>query len=294
MQTVGLIGLGLMGQAFAERLLAAGYTVLGTDIDASKRDHLRSLGGQTADAASEIASAEVIILAVFDTAQVESVIEQDLLPSVPDGAKPIVLCTSTCDPDRVAALAGRIGSRLRFLETPVSGTSEQVRRGAGVGLIAGDEKAAEEAKPVLDTMCPKNFHVEKIGDAGRTKLAINLVLGLNRMALAEGLAFAEQVGLDLDAFLPVLRLSAAYSQVMDGKGMKMVRSDFAPEGRARQTLKDAHLMLDLAAKVGQPLPGLTLHAELLQACADNGLGDRDNSVIVEELRRRRKAGASPA
>ena len=288
MQPVGLIGLGLMGQAFAERLFAASYAVLGTDIDPAKREQLIALGGRSTDTVCEIAeTCSVIILAVFNTEQVESVTETDLLSLVPAGARAIVLCTSTCDPDRIAALAARIGNgRLRFLETPVSGTSAQVRSGAGVGLIAGDLAAMHEAKPVLDALFPKNFHVGRIGDAGRTKLAVNLVLGLNRLALAEGLAFAERVGLDLQSFFPVLRQSAAYSQVMDTKGPKMVASDFAPEGRARQTLKDAHLMLEQAEKAGQPLAALAVHADVLEACVRHGQGDLDNSVIIEELRRR--------
>ena len=101
---------------------------------------------------------------------------------------------------------------------------------------------------------PRRFHIGKVGDGGRAKLAVNLILGLNRLALAEGLVFAERLGLDPAAFLKVARASAAASQVMDTKGPKMVAGDFAPEGRVRQTLKDAHLMLDQARKTGQQLP----------------------------------------
>ena len=66
----------------------------------------------------------------------------------------------------------------------------------------------------------------------------------------------------------------------------MVRRDFSPEGRVRQTLKDAHLILDQAAAAGQPLPMLALHADVLEACVRAGEGDMDNSVIIEEVRRR--------
>jgi len=99
---------------------------------------------------------------------------------------------------------------------------------------------------VLDALLPKRLHIGKIGDGGRAKLAINLILGLNRLALAEGLVFASRLGLDPTVFLEVARASAAASQVMDTKGPKMVAGDFSPEGRVRQTLKDAHLMLDQA------------------------------------------------
>jgi 3-hydroxyisobutyrate dehydrogenase-like beta-hydroxyacid dehydrogenase len=140
---------------------------------------------------------------------------------------------------------------------------------------------------VLDALFPRRSHIGKIGDGGRAKLAINLILGLHRLALAEGLVFASRLGLDPAAFLKVARASAAESQVMGTKGPKMVSGDFAPEGRVRQTLKDVHLMLDQARKLGQQLPLLTVNAEVLQACVDHGEGDLDNSIVIEEVRRRR-------
>jgi 3-hydroxyisobutyrate dehydrogenase-like beta-hydroxyacid dehydrogenase len=105
--------------------------------------------------------------------------------------------------------------------------------------------------------------------------------------MAEGLVFAERLGLDPAAFLDVARGSASYSQVMETKGPKMVRGDFSAEGRTRQTLKDVHLMLDQAAHVGQKLAMLELHADVLEACVRAGEADMDNSVIIKEVRRRR-------
>jgi 3-hydroxyisobutyrate dehydrogenase-like beta-hydroxyacid dehydrogenase len=180
-----------------------------------------------------------------------------------------------------------VGSTLRFLETPVSGTSEQVRTGDGVGLIGGDPAVAAKVAPVLDALFPRRFHIGKTGDGGRAKLAVNLILGLNRMALAEGLAFAERLGLDAKAFLAVAKGAASYSQVMDTKGEKMLLRDFAPEGRVRQTLKDVHMMLDQGEKLGQMLPMLQVHCDVLEACVREGEAERDNSIIVEEIRRRR-------
>jgi 3-hydroxyisobutyrate dehydrogenase-like beta-hydroxyacid dehydrogenase len=153
-----------------------------------------------------------------------------------------VLCTSTCDPDRIAALGGRLaGSKLRFLETPVSGTSEQVRQGDGVGLIGGDPKTAEDIAPVLDALFPRRFHIGKIGDGGRAKLAVNLILGLNRMALAEGLTFAERMGPDPKAPPGAAMGSASSSQVMRPRA-KMLARDFA-RGRVKRRSR-MHMMLD--------------------------------------------------
>jgi len=285
---VGVIGIGLMGEVFARRLVAAGFGVIGFDVDPQKTARLSEFGGHPAASIADVArAAQPIVLAVFNTDQVEGVVEKDLLRVLGEASGKIVLCTSTCDPDRVAALAERVAGRgLRVLETPVSGTSEQVRQGDGVGLIGGDAALAAEIDDVLHALFPRRFHVGRVGNGGRTKLAVNLILGLNRLALAEGLTFATRLGLDPAAFLEVAQGSAAYSQVMETKGHKMIAGDFRPEGRARQTLKDVHLMLDQARKVGQPLPLLEVHADVLEACLRNGEGELDNSVVVEEIRRR--------
>jgi len=287
--SIGLVGIGLMGQAFAERLLAAGFAVIGYDIDPTKRSWLAARGGQVAASIADLVrEAETIVVAVFSTAQVEEVVEHDIVPALAQDAYRVVLCTSTCDPDVLAALGERAAAcGLPFLEVPVSGTSEQVRRHEGVALIGGDAAVADGIAPVLDTLFAARFHVGRIGDGSRAKLAINLILGLNRLALAEGLIFAEGLGLDPAAFLDVARRSAAYSQVMDTKGPKMIRGDFAPEGRVRQTLKDVHLMLEQARGRGQRLPLLEVHEDVLSACVRRGEQDLDNSRVVEEIRRRR-------
>ncbi len=267
---VGIIGIGLMGEVYARRLAAAGFAVIGFDIDAAKSARLAAIGGRAGTLAEVARDCDPIVLALFSTDQVEEVVEQTLVSAA---AGKIVICTSTCDPDRIAALGARVAGKLRFLEVPVSGTSEQVRQGDGVGLIGGDAEIATDAAPVLDALFPRRHHIGKVGDGGRAKLAINLVLGLNRVALAEGLVFAERIGLDPAAFLAVARASAAASQVMDTKGPKMVAGNFTPEGRVKQTLKDAHLMLDQAGKAGQQLPLLSVHAEILDACLKHGEGD---------------------
>jgi 3-hydroxyisobutyrate dehydrogenase-like beta-hydroxyacid dehydrogenase len=288
---VGLIGLGLMGTVFAGRLRAAGFDVCGYDIEASKREALRERGGDPAGSIAAVGrSCDPVVLAVFSTDQVEEVVSGDagLVTAVQSRTSPLtVLCTSTCDPDRIAALAERMASRgIALVDAPVSGTSAQVARGDGLGLTGGDKAIVDAAAPVLDALCPRRVHIGSCGDAGRAKLAVNLILGLNRLALAEGLVFASRLGLDEAAFLEVAKASAAYSQIMDVKGGMMVRRDYAPQGRIVQTLKDVHLMLDQAREHGQMLPMAKLHAEILEACVALGEGDRDNCAVIEEIRRR--------
>ena len=285
---VAIVGFGLMGEVYARRLLDAGIPVIGFDIDPARRARLAEIGGCAVASIGELAGpARCIIIAVFNTDQVADVIENHLLPALGEGSNKIVLCMSTCDPDQVAALAARVMPRgIRYLDVPVSGTSDQVRRGDGVALIGGDGAIADEVRDIFDALFARRFHVGKIGDGGRAKLAVNLILGLNRLALAEGLVFAERLGLDPAAFLAVARGSASYSQVMETKGPKMLSGDFLPEGRAKQTLKDVHLMLDQAASRGQKLSMLEVHADVLEACVRAGEADLDNSVIINEVRRR--------
>jgi 3-hydroxyisobutyrate dehydrogenase-like beta-hydroxyacid dehydrogenase len=285
---VGLIGVGLLGQALAHRLLGAGFEVIGFDVDPAKSARLTELGGRAAVSIADVAKrCQPIVLAVFSTDQVERVIEGELLPALGERSGKTVLCASTCDPDRVAALGERVAARgLRLLESPVSGASGQVSRGEGVGLIGGDPQTASEMEPILRALFPTYFHIGRIGDGGRAKLAVNLILGLNRLALAEGLVFAGRLGLDPAAFLKVARSSAAYSQVMDVKGGKMTRDEFTAEGRVTQHLKDVHLMLEQAERASQRLPLLEVHADVLEACVRAGEGDLDNSAVIKEIRRR--------
>jgi 3-hydroxyisobutyrate dehydrogenase-like beta-hydroxyacid dehydrogenase len=288
---VGVIGCGLMGTACAKRLAAAGFDVLGYDVDARKLDGLARFGARAARSAGEIAGAcDRAVLAVFNTGQVEEVIEgpAGLLAARPQAATAFTaICVSTCDPDRIAALAARLpAARLRYVEAPVSGTSQQTERGDALGLIGGEPSAVEAARDVIAAIAPRWRHVGAVGAGGRAKLAVNLVLGVNRAALAEGLVLAERMGLDPGKFLEVARDSAAYSQVMDAKGGKMVSGDFSPQGYVTQSLKDFTLMLEQARRLRQRLPLAETYAGLMQGCVAAGEGALDNSAVIREIRRR--------
>jgi len=282
-----------MGAACIERLRAAGFEVVAYDVDETKRAAAATRGARTAGSVAEVArQCETIVLCVFTTDQVEQVVDgKGGIAEVGGNPPRIVICTSTCDPDHLAALAPRVEARgVRFLELPVSGTSRQVAEGAGVGLIGGDKAVMEHAAPVLDAICPRRFHLGAVGNGSRTKLAVNLILGLNRAAMAEGIAFAEQVGLDPVAFLEVARTSACHSQVMDVKGHMMARREFDKvQGRIDQSLKDFKLMLEQGSKAGQALPFATIYVRMLEDCVQNGEGGWDNAAILEAVRRRRSS-----
>jgi 3-hydroxyisobutyrate dehydrogenase-like beta-hydroxyacid dehydrogenase len=125
------------------------------------------------------------------------------------------------------------------------------------------------------------------------KLVVNLVLGLNRAVLAEGITLAEALALEPRQTLDILRASAAYSRVMDAKGPKMLEGDFAPQARLSQHLKDVRLILEAAQRTGAALPLSLLHRELIERACAAGLGPLDNSAIIEAFRGARRPARPP-
>ena len=285
---IGVIGNGLMGMACARRLADAGYRISGYDVDPAKSAAVAALGGSAATSVAEIArNCRTVVIAVFNTDQVDASIEE-LLAALPADAPALTaICVSTCDPDRIEALARRLPTnRLRYIEMPVSGTSEQAAQGVALGLVGGDPAAADAVRDVLDVLCPRRHHLGAAGNGGRAKLAINLILGINRAAMAEGLVFAERMGLDPGAFLKVAKDSAAYSQIMDIKGDKMIAGDFTPHGKIAQTLKDFKLMLELAQRLKQQLPLTTTYTDIVEGNMKHGEAELDNAAVISEIRRR--------
>jgi 3-hydroxyisobutyrate dehydrogenase-like beta-hydroxyacid dehydrogenase len=283
---VGIIGLGLMGTAFFERLIDADVPLIGFDIEPTRREKLKASGGMIATSVRELASrSRTIIVAVYSGEQVEALFGE--IENAAGAARPIVVCTTTCGLDEIARLAWRATSaRIPFVEAPISGTSAEVRDGTATALVAGETSAIESVSTLLDILCPRSVRVGDVGDASRTKLAINLILQNNRAALAEGIAFAERLGLDGRAFLAAARASAAYSRVMETKGEKMLTRDFRPQSHISQTLKDAELILGEASRRGLLLPMTTTQAELLRTAIALQGPDSDSAAVIEAIRQR--------
>jgi len=288
----GMIGLGLMGSALSARLIEAGLPVIGFDIDAARREALRARGGEPAASAFElIAKCRTIVVALYDAAQIAKVFDEFDKDAFLSGAT--MICTTTCAPAEIAGIAKRAADAdLRFVEAPVSGSSAEVREGKATALISGEACAIEAVAAVLDVLCPQQIRVGGIGDAARTKLAINLILQNNRAALAEGIAFAESLGLDPGSFLATARRSAAYSRVMDAKGEKMLTRDFTPQSHLSQTLKDAELILGEARRLSQTLPMMTVQGAPLRATIALVGGECDCAAVIETVRPSRERSRS--
>ena len=288
---VGLIGIGLMGLACAKRLRLAGFALLGYDVDETKISAFTRLGGLRASSVEELArDCHKIVLCVFNTEQVEHTISTLASARAPGQPPLIVVCVSTCDPDRISALVARTAiEKIRYIEAPVSGTSVQTEKGEALGLIGGELGDVDQAADLLNAICPHRQYLGAAGNGGRAKLAINLILGINRAALAEGLVLAKTLGLDTAAFLKVAALSAAQSQVMQTKGPKMVIGDFTAEGFIAQTRKDFMLMIEQAGARQQLLPFAQTYLNIVDGCVAAGQAQLDNAIIIEEIRRRKSS-----
>ncbi|MBI5684124.1 MAG: NAD(P)-dependent oxidoreductase [Verrucomicrobia bacterium] len=278
---IGMIGLGLMGTALTERLLEHGYRVRVWNRTREKAGPLIARGAEWSD--NPLAACDRVIISLYTSDVVEAVLEQ-----MRDGlrAGQIVLDTTTGEPEQTAAMGARLAAQgVRYLDAPISGSSEQTRRGEATVIVGGEREAFEACGDLWPVLGKKVFHVGPCGNAAKMKLVSNLVLGLNRAALAEGLAYAEAMGVEPAAALEVLIGSMAYSRVMDVKGRKMVDGDFAVQARLSQHLKDVRLILEGAAASGLPLPLSETHRRLLEQAEAAGLGGLDNSAIIKIIRK---------
>jgi 3-hydroxyisobutyrate dehydrogenase-like beta-hydroxyacid dehydrogenase len=172
---------------------------------------------------------------------------------------------------------------IEYLEAPFSGSSEQTRNHQSTALVAGAESAFHACDDLWNSLAAKTFYVGCWGNAAKMKLVTNLVLGLNRAALAEGLVFAEAIGLTMRDALQVLLNSPAYSRTMDAKGPKMVEGDFAPLAKLTQHIKDVRLILEEARRGGASLSLSAVHLKLLEHAEAVGWGEWDNSAIMRAI-----------
>jgi 3-hydroxyisobutyrate dehydrogenase-like beta-hydroxyacid dehydrogenase len=218
---------------------------------------------------------EIVFLSLPNHDIVQSVMEQ-LTPVLRPGM--IVVDTTTGSPSIVEAIAARLDAKgVYWVDATISGSSDQLYRGEVTILAGGTSIAIQRCEPLFRAIANDWMHVGPCGSGLRMKLVSNLVLGLNRAALAEGLAFADALQLDAKLTLEALRRSMAYSRMMDTKGDKMIDKDFRPQGRLSQHLKDVRLM---QSESTIRLPLTDAHQQLLEKAEGLGHGDLDNSAVI--------------
>lgn len=280
---IGFVGLGLMGSGMVKNLLAEGYAVTGHDIDQNKIDKLAAMGAMTIEAIEDLPrEVDLIFLSLPNSQVVDEVVKNSLrLPE--SGRKGLILVdTTTADPLMSERLAGQLKQNgIAMLDATISGTSKMCAEKDITFMVGGDKFAFETCKPVFSILGKKTYHLGKNGSGALMKLIVNLVLGLNRFVLAEGLALGKKAGMNQHRLLEVLINSAAYSKAMDMKGLKMIEEDFEPpEGKLAFHLKDVRLILDLAKRLNFPILLSSLHAQALSSQVAKERGEWDNAAII--------------
>lgn len=280
---IGLIGVGLLGGAIAERLLQHGFVVSGFDLDRGRLDALEAMGGKACRDADDVFTAcETVLLSLPTSEIVCELLSQDVTGV--SGSLTIV-DTTTGDPRQMTAFGESLLQRgIDYVEANVAGSSEQLRDGRAMLLVGGEESTVARLEHLFASIADKHFHLGRVGSASRFKLVHNLILGLHRAVLAEGLTFADSLGFEPAVALEILRQTPAASAVMDTKGPKMVSADYEPQARLSQHLKDVRLILAEADRVGTKIPLSELHQSLLQTAEQLGFGGADNSAVIEAFR----------
>ena len=285
-ETVGIVGVGLMGQAFSHHLLQSGFKVQGFDLDEKRLRELHDRGGTPVESAA--AAARGARWLITSLPSIDIVKEAVLGPNgVAEGAaKGLILAdTTTSRPEDSEKLGAELAKRgIRFLDACVSGTSAMAWKKDLIVIAGGTPEDFEAAKPLFEGFARAAYRMGAVGSGAVTKLIINLVLFGNRLALAEGLVVGMKAGMDGDSLLKVLQDGACSSKTMIDKGPKMLQADFSPEGQVKTSLKDARLAVEQGARLGAPMLVASLWTQLEQAAYQQGLGDLDSSSFIEVLR----------
>jgi 3-hydroxyisobutyrate dehydrogenase-like beta-hydroxyacid dehydrogenase len=281
---IAVVGVGLMGSSLAKHLLAAGYPVTVHDTDPSKVDALSKLGARKAASPEAITpEVDVIMLSLPNSHVVNDVVENSLRLFEKGRRGQILVDASTPDPDLSIALANRLREKgIEMLDGTISGTSEMFAEKDAIFMVGGSEAAFKECEPLFQAASRNAYYMGPNGTGGHTKLVVNLVLSLNRMALAEGLTLAAKAGLDPAQALKVLQDSAAASRAMEQKGERMVKRNFAkPASELSTSYKDARLILGLGAKLDCPLPMMSLYVQALASEISKGRKHLDPATIIQ-------------
>jgi 3-hydroxyisobutyrate dehydrogenase-like beta-hydroxyacid dehydrogenase len=268
-KAVGIIGMGLMGGALRKMLGDAGFAIRGWDRDASRCVNART-------AADVFDACDRVFLCLPDSEACGSALGGAALR-----AGQIIIDTTTGDPREMAALGAGLAARgAHYLDATISGNSAQLLQHDVLVMAGGDADVFEQCRDLFAAFAREAAHIGPCGSGAKMKLVTNLVLGLNRAALAEGLAFAQQLDLNPAQALDIMRRSMAYSRIMDTKGKKMVEQDFTPQAKLAQHLKDVRLML---AASPLHLPLSETHCRLLEEAVGLGYGELDNSAVIKVI-----------
>ncbi len=286
-RAVGFIGLGNMGRPMALNLAKRGFALVVHDIDPAKVAPLRERGAKVAEAPEHVASAtERTIVMVETTAQAESVVagERGLVRTA--GRGHIVVCMSTIDPFALRRMAEQLAARgVVMLDAPVSGGTERATSGELSIIAGGEAKTFEACRDLFTAMGTKLFHVGGLGQGLAMKLVNNMLIQVNRVAVAEALVLGVKAGLDPRTIYDVVRVSTGTSYAFETGVPKILARDFSPGGTVDITYKDQELETAFAKQLGVPLLLANVTQQLYQMARAAGLNKEDGLAVVKVLER---------
>lgn len=292
-ETIGFIGLGLMGEGFTRRLAATGYGVVGHDIDPAKVSAAAAWGVEPAGSAAEVARrADIVLVCVLDTAAVEDVVAGDagvVSAGRLDGK--ILVDHSTTEiaaTKRLAALlAGRTG--MAFVDAPVSGGPDAVRAGTLAIMAGGPDVAVARVAPVMERL-GRFTHMGDTGTGQATKLVNQTIVLTSYCVFAEALRLAEAHGVDAARIPDALSAGHAGSNLLPIAFQRMIARDFAPRGYARQVLKDLEMLQADAREHHLAMPMASQALTLFRMLNAAGKSELDGMAVVTLLPEPEPAG----
>ncbi len=278
---IGFIGLGIMGRPMALNLKNAGHDLIVPERK-SLTAEMRAAAELVADGKSVAAKADVLILMVPDTPDVETVL---FGPSgAAEGLKrgTLVIDMSSISPLATKEFAKKINALgCDYLDAPVSGGEVGAKQATLTIMVGGPEAAFARAKPLFETMGKNITHVGNEAGAGQIcKVANQIIVALNIQAVSEALVFAAKAGADPGKVRAALMGGFAASRILEVHAERMLKGTFDPGFRIRLHQKDLNLALTAAKELGLSLPNTAIAQQMFSSCAAHGGADLDHSAMV--------------
>ncbi|AXF57249.1 NAD(P)-dependent oxidoreductase [Salicibibacter kimchii] len=271
-QTVGFIGIGVMGKSMAKHILDAGYPVLVYTRTKAKADDLVASGANWKDSVQALASeADIVITMIGYPKDVEDVYfsENGLLAHMKKGATLIDMTTSK------PSLAKKIAEAAKekagaALDAPVSGGDVGARNGKLVIMIGGDKNAYDQCLPLFETMGENIQHLGPAGSGQHTKMCNQIAVAASMVGAAEAMGYAKHAGLDQEKVLKSISTGAGGSWTLQNLAPRMLNDDFAPGFYVKHFIKDMEIAIEESEQMKEGLPGVELVKSLYDKLVKQG------------------------
>ena len=282
-QTVGMIGLGIMGSAMSANLARAGFRVAGYDVAPRRRAEHKRSGGVAARSPREVARRASIILTSLPSARALAEVAAELAASAKRGT--IVIETSTLPiPVKEAARDVLAKRGVILLDCPLSGTGAQARVKDLLIYVSGDRAAYRKSVPVLEGFTSANYYVGPFGSGSKMKFVANLLVAIHNVAAAEAMVLGMKAGLDPAQVLKVVAGGAGGSRMFQVRGPMMVKGDYSAATMKNEVWqKDMTIIGDFARELDCPTPLFAASAPIYNAAMAMGLGKEDTGAVCAVL-----------